>query len=80
MSARAKCVSSKVRKEAADMLAILASQPEWEFYVSTLPGRWSEAARQLAMDAQSPVPLWGPDGWPEMYAEAESMLRTGWSP
>lgn len=77
---------AKLRLEAIEILAIVASQPTWEFGCRTVPGT-REQARELANSALAhPAcrdtlrPSDGEDYWRYGYLEAEALLREGWSP
>lgn len=62
------------------MLACLASQPDpCGLYISTVQGEWSLNAKSLARAAFERVAEVNSD-WREDYAEAEALLRSGWSP
>lgn len=70
----------RLRREAADLLACLASQRPsrvigvaGEFDPFSLPGNWSRRARAIAEDAS----FWRDTqlSWREVYAEAEARLR-----
>jgi hypothetical protein len=67
------------RDGAIALLAILASQPEWEFGVWTLPGRFTHAQRCIAISALETfeVNCWDVTGdeWRCGYATAEAVLR-----
>lgn len=70
--------SVRLRREAADLLACLASDiDECVFGTHSLPGAWSANARGLALEVASDVPYCGVLDWREMWAEAEAKLR-GW--
>lgn len=70
------------RKEAAALLAILASQPEsWPWFIDDCPWPCSDKARKLAERAWDAAADCAPvEPWRAIYAEAECLLRTGWSP
>lgn len=65
------------RKQAADLLACLASQPEtWPWFIDDAPGRWSPWARRMAKSAWDEVCEAYPNLiWREIYAESEAQLR-----
>lgn len=74
----------RIRREAADLLACLASQPDgwWPpWTIEGLTGRWSPAARCIAQQSSYRVHLserraFRADlDWRERYAEAEARLR-----
>lgn len=72
--------SKRVREEAEDLLAYCASQGDRDLLTThDAPGHWSESTRELAGIAWA-VAVRGGGYWREHYAEAESLLRTGWTP
>lgn len=64
----------RVRRDAADLLACMASLPRLSFATFSLPGRWSRDARRLAGLTWREV-YDCLDDWRENYAECEARLR-----
>lgn len=69
--------SKRVRDEAADVLQMVQSTP-WMLLGTRAVRRNSKASQDLAMAAYSS--LYDVVDHDTIYAEAESMLRTGWTP
>lgn len=78
-------ISKRIREEAALILAHCASGREFAVYTSDA-AEWLEmpldtGAHRLAFDAADHVQRITLAGWRrEDYAEAEALLRCGWSP
>ncbi len=76
----ARKVGKRTREEAALICAVLASQETWRSFTCDVPiGPLESPARRLA-DAAWEAALGPGRTWRDIYAEAEALLRTGWSP
>lgn len=64
-------------EDAIEILAICASQPEWDLGCRTVPGDYSYIVRNIAEQAIKEPSARAAfyDGWRECYAEAEALLR-----
>lgn len=76
-------ITKRDRERVAEMLSMLACQPDgWPWVVEYIPG-FSSRRREIADKAVAAAAdgdcYWAPR-WREVYAEAEAMIRTGWSP
>lgn len=80
-------ISKRVRAEAARIASFWASTPEWS--MDWLDGRWSVEAQLLYLKAFRAAIKRNPVGGyqhpydveaHEAAAEAEALLRTGWTP
>lgn len=82
--------TARQREDAADALAYIASSHHSFYYFKTYPisindfFSCSDPTYDLASSAFRAAPMFDERNrqipWPEVWAEAEAMLRTGWSP
>lgn len=71
--------TKRQREEAADILAVMASSDAMAHPMDAMSAVGaSDRSLQLAVEATYATPSCL--GWREDYAEAEAMLRTGWTP
>lgn len=74
-------ITKRERERVAELLSMLACQPEeWDLVTQNIKGfscRHREIARQAACRS---LESWESREWRAAYAEAEAMIRTGWTP